>query len=143
MEGLEMLYDKDDKKAYHALLELEVRSAESDTLYSHIVQFLEMLAHEKSFVRVRGFRLVCAQARWDHKRVIEAHLDTLLAELEDDKSTAVRQCLAALHGLVLFLPELSQAIACKLRTLDCSKYSDSMRPLIEKDMKALFAQLEI
>ena len=57
--------------------------------------------------------------------------------LEDDRPTAVRQCLAALPALLRWKPALSGAVEAKLAALDLSKYRDSMRPLIEKDIAAL------
>ena len=62
---------------------------------------------------------------------------TLLSMLEDEKPTAVRQCLAALHQVVLYQPHLIEKIEEKLKAMDVSKYKDSMRPLVEKDVGAL------
>ena len=96
-----------------------------------------LLRDKNSLVRVRGFRLACAQARWDTEGRLDAALDTLLAMLEDDRPTAVRQCLAALPALLRWKPALTGAVEAKLAALDLSKYRDSMRPLIEKDIAAL------
>ena len=52
-----------------------------------------MLKNEKSFVRVRAFRLICALAKWDIENKIEDNIDLILNELDDDTSTSVRQCL--------------------------------------------------
>lgn len=96
---------------------------------------------KSSFVRTRGFRLACAQAKWDVDEKIEKNLDRLLSMLDDQKPTAVRQCLAALHIVVLYKPNLAERIGEKLDTMDLSKYKDSMRPLIQKDIEELRGML--
>lgn len=137
MEMMTVLRGKNSGEAYQLLQLLEQRSAESDELYTSLEDFLDLLRDKNSLVRVRGFRLACAQARWDTEGRLDAALDTLLAMLEDDRPTAVRQCLAALPALLRWKPALSGAVEAKLAALDLSKYRDSMRPLIEKDIAAL------
>lgn len=137
MEMMTVLRGKNSGEAYRLLQLLEQRSAESDELYTSLEDFLGLLRDKNSLVRVRGFRLACAQARWDTEGRLDAALDTLLAMLEDDRPTAVRQCLAALPALLRWKPALSGAVEAKLAALDLSKYRDSMRPLIEKDIAAL------
>ena len=88
-------------------------------------------------MRVRGFRLACAQAQWDAEKKWLENANTLLSMLDDDKPTAVRQCLAALHSVVLYQPELNEKIERKLNTMNLSKYKDSMAPLIQKHMEEL------
>lgn len=137
MDMIEKLQDKNSTVAYRFLLELETTSAGSNELYDHFERFLKLLSHKSSFVRVRGFRLCCAQAQWDSENKLEHHLDELLTILDDDKSTAVRQYLSALHTVILYKPDLCGRIEEKLRTLNLEKYKDSMRPLIEKDIEEL------
>ena len=137
MDIIETLQEKDNASAYKFFLELELRSAESDAFYSCFEDFLGLLHHSKSFVRVRGFRLCCAQAPWDCKDKIGSNLAELLTELDDDKPTAVRQCLASLHALLRCKPELSLRIEQKINSLDSAKYKDSMRPLLEQDIQKL------
>ena len=112
-------------------------SAGSDELYSYFEKYLKLLLHKSSLVRVRGFRMCCAQAQWDSKNKLEQHIDKLLTILDDDKPTVVRQCLSALHTVILYKPDLCGKIEEKLRTLNLKKYKDSMRPLIEKDIEEL------
>ncbi len=141
MDVIESLLDKDDQRAYQALLSLEGQSAESDAIYPYFNEFVKMLAHEKSYVRVRGFRMICVLARWDANQKIEGSLRTILAELDDEKPIAVRQCLAALHELVLYKPGLSGQIEEKIKALDYAKYKTTMQPLIKKDAEALLSIL--
>ena len=95
------------------------------------------LQSKSSFVRTRGFRLVCAQTQWDVENKIKKNLELILLMLDDKKPTAVRQCLTALHTVVLYKPELFETIIAKLDAMDLSKYKDSMSPLIKKDMEEL------
>ena len=81
--------------------------------------------------------MCCAQAQWDSKNKLKHHIDELLTILDDDKPTAVRQCLSALHTVILYKPDLCGRIEEKLRTLNLDKYKESMRPLIENDMEEL------
>lgn len=106
MDIIAGLENKNNTEAYQLLLEPEGRSAESDELYAYFEAFLKLLESKSSFVRTRGFRLACAQAQWDIEGKIEKDLDVLLSMLEDEKPTAVRQCLAALHQVVLYQPHL-------------------------------------
>lgn len=141
MDIIAGLQSKDDREAYRLLLLLEQRSEESDELYGCLEDFLGLLHSKSAFVRVRGFRLACAQARWDAEDRLERHLDALLTMLDDPKPTAVRQCLAALGPVILHKPGLRGRIAVKLDGMDLSKYKDSMRPLIGRDIQALREQM--
>lgn len=135
MDIIAGLQNKNNMEAYQLLLMLEEESAASDALYGSFEEFAGLLNSGNSFVRTRGFRLACAQARWDAEDKLEAHFDSLLAALDDGKPAAVRQCLSALRGVIPYKPQLGGRILEKLNQLDLSKYKDSMRPLIEKDIE--------
>lgn len=137
MDIIAGLQNKKDTEAHQLLLQLEAQSADSDELYGYFDEFLELMKSKSSFVRTRGFRLACAQAKWDVDEKIEKNLDRLLSMLNDQKPTAVRQCLAALHIVVLYKPNLAERIGGNLDTIDLSKYKDSMSPLIQKDIEEL------
>ena len=137
MEMMAVLRGRNSGEAYQLLQLLEQRSAESGELYASLEDFLGLLGDKSSLVRVRGFRLACAQARWDTEGRLDAAADALLAMLEDDRPTAVRQCMAALPGLLHWRPGLAGAVREKLAALDLSRYRDSMRPLIERDVAEL------
>lgn len=134
---IKALQDKDDKKAYALFKEISARSAASDEYYSCFDDFLGLLNAKSSYVRTRGFALCCAQARWDKSGKLQNALPAMLALLHDDKPTVVRQCFAALHEVVIYRSELSEAIKAELETIDLSKYKDSMSPFIKKDMDEL------
>lgn len=136
-ELIKELYDKDDKAAYKKLQELELEISESNKLYKFFDEILEMLDDDKSFVRVRGFRLICALAKWDEENLIEKNIDKILDELDDEKATAVRQCLDKLSLIIMYKPKLEEKIEKKLKGLDLSKYKETMKPLIEKDIEKI------
>lgn len=133
-EKLENLYNKDNNSAYKTLLELEALTAESNELYSYFDNLLEMLNSDNTFIGVRGFRLICSLAKWDNENKIDKSIDVILKEIEDDKGTSVRQCLGKLNLLLLYKVELREIIENKIKNLDLSKYKDSMRSLIKKDI---------
>ena len=137
MDIITGLQNKKDTEAHQLLLQLEKQSAESNTLYEYFDDFINLLKNKSSFVRTRGFRLACAQAQWDVENKIQKNLELMLLMIDDEKPTAVRQCLTALHTVVLYKPELFETIIAKLDAMDLSKYKDSMSPLIKKDMEEL------
>lgn len=136
-EILRKLTDKNDKTAYEFAKQLGVESVESDRYLAMIPMFAELLQDKSSYVRTRAFVLICNQARWADSGQIKAVLDKMLPLLNDPKPTVVRQCLGALHEVVLFRPELSDEIETALAEMDLSKYKDNMLPLILKDVEAL------
>lgn len=142
MDMMSLLKSKNSTEAYRLLLMLERESEERDSLYGSLDDFLTLLQDKSSLVRTRGFRLICAQARWDREGWIGEHLEELLVMLDDGKATAVRQCLEALHQVVRFLPELGPRIGERLDSMDLAKQKESMRPLLQKDMAELRALIE-
>ena len=140
-EKIKTLYDKDDKAAYKKLLELETEVTESNELYNYFNDLLNMLKNEKSFVRVRAFRLICALAKWDNENKIENNFDLILKELDDNTSTSVRQCLGKLNLILIYKPNLSGKVENKLKQLDLTKYKESMQSLIKKDIDSILKNI--
>ena len=136
-EILENLQDKDDKKAYLLAQKICAESAESDRYYGCFDGFLSLIYHKSSFVRTRGFALCCAQAKWDKDGKLAAAMPEMLTLLHDERSTVVRQCISALHEVVLYKEELCDIIRAELLRIDLSNYKDSMAPLIRKDIDKL------
>lgn len=136
------LYDKDDKIAYNYLLKLENEVIESNELYNNFDDLIIMLNNDNSFIRVRGFRLICALAKWDKENKIESNIDIILNVLDDNSSTAVRQCLDKLNLVILYKPDLSKEIEIKLKQLDISKYKESMQSLIKKDIDSILNKVD-
>lgn len=67
--------------------------------------------------------------------------DKMSVLLNDEKPTVVRQCLGALHEVVLYRPELSEKIYKAVKGIDLTRYKDSMAPLIKKDADELTTRL--
>lgn len=63
MDIIEALQEKDNASAYRLFLELELKSAESDVFYCCFEDFLDLIHHSKSFVRVRGFAYAVRRRR--------------------------------------------------------------------------------
>ncbi len=140
-EKIENLYNKDNNSAYRTLLELETITTESNELYSYFDDLLEMLNSEKTFIRVRGFRLICCLAKWDNENKINKNIDVILNELEDEKGTSVRQCLEKLNLILMYKFELTEIIEFKINNLDLTKYKESMQSLIKKDIDYILEHL--
>lgn len=134
---IKKLEDKDDKVAYNNLLELEKLAEQSDAIYEYFDIFLEMLDNEKSFIRVRGFRLICKNAKWDKYNKIDNSIDKILQELNDEKPTSVRQCLKAIAEIVEYKKSLNNKIKEKLLKINYLNYKDSMQSLIFKDVEKI------
>lgn len=141
MDIISDLQNKNNSIAYKLLLQLEIESTESNQYYKYFDDFIELLKSKSSFVRVRGFRLACAQAPWDSENKLVTNIDLLLHMLDDERPTAIRQCLTALHLIVLYKPNLSEKIRSKLDKMNLSKYKDSMISLLEKDIEELYKAL--
>ena len=132
-----LLKDPDDKKAYAFFKELKAESEKSNIHYDDFDGFLELIKDDSSYVRTRAFSLCCAQARWDEEGKLQKTLPKLMSRLRDEKPTAVRQCIKALYEVAEYRRELCEMIKSGLAGIDFSKYSDSMRPLIRKDIDGL------
>lgn len=140
-EKIKNLYNEDNNSAYKTLLELEIITTESNELYNYFNEFLKMLNNEKTFIRVRGFRLICSLAKWDNENKINKNIDIILKELEDEKGTSVRQCLEKLNLILIHKIELTDIIENKVRNLELSKYKESMQFLIKKDIDYILKHL--
>lgn len=140
--SLNLLEDKDVSAAFQALKDLEELSDTSDVLYPHINKFISMIDSEKYVMRVRGFRLLCKQAKWDADNVIDRNLDFALNILNDEKPTAVRQALAALQDIVIYKNNLHEQVRQRVLAIDYLRYKDTMHSLIAKDIDALLKAMD-
>ena len=135
------LRDKDDKAAYEYSKLLGAESAQSDKYLPMIPQFADMLEDKSSYVRARGFILICNQARWAKDGQIADVFDRMRVLLYDSKPTVVRQCLLALHEVVLYRSEMAEMITDAVDKIDVLKYKESMSQLIKKDIDELMKVL--
>ena len=125
---------KDDKFACALADKIIVESRECDTWYEYFDAFASLLNHPKSLVRNRALHILAANAQWDEKNHFDAILPEFLTHVTDEKPITARQCIQALAQVGLAKPQYIPQILDCFHNVDLSKYKDSMRPLIEKDM---------
>lgn len=140
-ETFERLFDRDHHTAYMALLELQKESEQTDTLYSYMDQFADMLDSDNSYIRTRGLILLAYNAKWDKDYKFDEIIDKYLRHITDVKPITARQCIKLLPIIAKSKPELKDDILSALYQADLSFYPDSMQPLVYKDIQK--AQKEI
>lgn len=107
---------------------------ETDEWYEYFDAFGALLDHPKSLVRNRALHILAANAQWDEEKRFDAVLPAFLVHITDDKPITARQCIKSLAQVGKAQPQYIPAILSALHDADLSKYKDSMRPLIEKDI---------
>lgn len=125
---------KDDKYACALADKIIAESQETDGWYEYFDDFASLLDHPKSLVRNRALHILAANAQWDEENRFDAILPAFLAHITDEKPITARQCIKALAQVGLAKPQYIPSLLSCLRSADLSKYKDSMRPLIEKDI---------
>lgn len=139
---ISMLTAKDDKAACAAAEKIISESAESDEWYQYFDVFASLLDNPKSLVRNRAISILVAIAQWDTEDRFYAILPDFLIHITDEKPITARQCVKALAQIGQAKPKYKTQIISSLKNADLSKYKDSMRPLIEKDIAATVKALE-
>ena len=141
-EGIfNIFYGKETWDIWRKFQEIESSIDESKLLYEFFDDIKKMLLDEKSYIKMRGFRIICKLSKWDNDNKINNIIDILLQVLNDEKPTIVRLCLSLLNNLLLYKIDLSEKVENKLKKLDLSKYKDTMKPLIKKDIDFILKQL--
>ena len=125
---------KDDKYACTIADEIITESQNTDTWYEYFDAFASLLKHPKSLVRNRVLNILAANAQWDEENRFNGILPEFLSHVTDEKPITARQCIKALAQVGLAKPQYIPQILAYFHDADLSKYKDSMRPLIEKDM---------
>ena len=133
-EIITKLTAKDDKYACAIADKIIAESREADTWYESFDIFASLLNHPKSLVRNRVQHILAANARWDEENRFDDILPEFLSHVTDEKPITARQCIQALTQVGLAKPQYISRILDCFHSADLSKYKDSMRPLIEKDM---------
>lgn len=126
---------KDDKSACAFAEKIISESKETDKWYKYFEDFVPLLNHPKSLVRNRAFFILAANAQWDKENRFDDIIDGFLTHITDEKPITARQCIKALAQVGLAKPQYIPRILSSFKYADLSKYKDSMRPLIEKDME--------
>ena len=133
-EIIAKLIVKDDKYTSAVAERIISESQDTDKWYEYFDEFASLLNHPKSLVRNRVLYILAANAQWDDENRFDAILDDYLTHVTDEKPITARQCIKALAQVGKAKPQYIQKIMDYLHSTDLTKYKDSMRPLIEKDI---------
>lgn len=125
---------KDDKYACALADKIIFESQETDEWYEYFDEFASLLNHPKSLVRNRVLHILAANAQWDEENRFDSIISEFLSHITDEKPITARQCIKALAQVGLAKPQYVPLLLSRLQSADLSKYKDSMRPLIEKDI---------
>ena len=125
---------KDNKYACAYADRIVSESQESDKWYAYLDDFATLLEHPNSLVRNRALCILASNIQWDEEDRFQGILSAFLSHITDEKPITARQCVKALVQIGLTKPQYVVTILSALRKADLSKYKDSMRPLIEKDI---------
>ncbi|MGN0408131.1 MAG: hypothetical protein ACI4EJ_07715 [Bacteroides sp.] len=131
---IEKLTSKDDKYACAVADKIISESQETDEWYEYFDDFASLLDYPKSLVRNRVMYILAANAQWDEENRFDSIISDFIAHITDEKPITARQCIKALAQVGMAKPQYIPRILSGMRDADLSKYKDSMRPLIEKDM---------
>ena len=134
-EIIAKLTAKDDKYACAIADKIISESQDTDEWYEYFDTFASLLNHPKSLVRNRILYILAANAQWDDENRFDAILEDYLAHITDEKPITARQCIKTLVQVGMAKPQYIPRILSCFHDADLSKYKDSMRPLIEKDME--------
>ena len=141
-EIIARLTAKDDKLACAIADKIIAESRDTDAWYECFDAFASLLNHPKSLVRNRVLHILAANTQWDAENRFDTILPEFLAHVTDEKPITARQCIQALARVGLAKPQyVPQILAC-FHDADLSKYKDSMRPLIEKDIEDTYRTLQ-
>ena len=132
---------KNDRYACAYADEIISESKETDEWYEYFEEFASLLNHPKSLVRNRILYILAANAKWDVDNKFDAIIDDFLTHITDEKPITARQCVKALAQVGEAKPQYISRIILCLQSADLSKYKDSMRPLIEKDIAETIGKL--
>lgn len=136
------LTSKDDNAACELAEKIISESRETDEWYEYFEDFAALLKHPKSLVRNRALYILAANAQWDDENRFDLILEDYLSRITDDKPITARQCVKALAEVGQAKPQYIPIILSALDSAELSKYKDSMRPLIEKDISETVRKLK-
>lgn len=138
---IQQLTARDDRSACAAAERIITESRACGKWYALFDEFAALLQHPKFLVRNRALHLLAANARWDQENRFEKILPDFLTHVTDEKPITARQCVKALAVVGESKPALIPAILDALRNADLTPYQESMRPLIEHDIRETTAKL--
>ena len=138
---LAALTGKNDKYACELAGKIVEESRESEEWYDYFQDFVPLLRHPKSLVRNRALTILASNAQWDTENRFDQLLSEYLSHITDEKPITARVCIQTLPELAQAKPQYIPAILRALEEAELSKYKDSMRPLIEKDIQEVRRKL--
>lgn len=141
-EIFELLFDKNNKVAYKALLELQKESEETNCIYPYMDKLSSMLDNDNSYIRTRGLTLIAYNAKWDTNYKIDEIIDKYLQHITDVKPIVARQCIKLLPIIANHKPELRNDILSALHKANICIYDDSMQPLVCKDIQKALKKIQ-
>lgn len=139
---IKSLFDKNNTVACGAMKTLADLSEHSDEVYEYMDIFAEMLQSGNSYVRNRGLILIAANAKWDRDFKIDEILGDYLKHIIDPKPITARQCIASLPKIAESKPKLKDDILKALKNANVSHYPDSMRGLVQEDIRKAVEEIE-
>ena len=134
MDIITKLTSKDDKYACAIADKIISESQGTDEWYEYFDDFATLLNYPKSLVRNRVLSILAANVQWDDEKKFDLIIYDFLSHITDEKPITARQCIKALAQIGQSKPEYIPKILSALDNADLSKYKDTMRPLIEKDI---------
>lgn len=141
-ETFELLFDKNNKAAYKALLDLQKASEETNGVYPYMDRLSDMLDSDNSYIRTRGLALIAYNAKWDIDYKVDEIIDQYLQHITDVKPITARQCIKLLPLVARYKPELKNDIISALHKANICIYGDSMQPLVYKDIQQALKELQ-
>ena len=142
VEIFELLFDKNNKVAYKALLELQKESEKTNCVYPYMDILSDMLDSDNSYIRTRGLTLLAYNAKWDKDYKIDEIIDKFLRHITDVKPITARQCIKLLPIVAKYKPELKADILSALHKANISIYDDSMQQLVYKDIRKALKEIQ-
>ena len=142
VEIFELLFDKNNKVAYKALLELQRESEKSNCIYPYMDRLSGMLDSDNSYIRTRGLTLIACNAKWDTDYKIDEIIDKYLKHITDIKPITARQCIRLLPIIAKHKPELRNDILSALHKANACIYNNSMQPLVYKDIQKALKDIQ-
>lgn len=142
VEIFELLFDKNNKVAYKALLELQRESEKNNCIYPYMDRLSGMLDSDNSYIRTRGLTLIACNAKWDTDYKIDEIIDKYLQHITDVKPITARQCIKLLPIIAKHKPELRNDILSALHKANVCIYNNSMQPLVYKDIQKALKDIQ-
>lgn len=132
---IDLLTSKDDKTAWAFAEKIISDSKDGEMWYEYFDIFSSLLNDPKSLVRNRILLILSSLAKWDNKRKFDVILDEILTHITDPKPITSRQCIKALCEIGTDRKEYIPKILKAMKNADLAIYKESMRSLIEKDIR--------